>query len=98
LQAGHNVLIWGAAGGLGGFAVQLCQAAGANAVGLVRSPEKGELVKKLGAVDYIDRNEFAGMMRKGGEAPDEEKARFKVSRDFSKRVKELLGDQPAIVF
>ena len=31
-------------------------------------PEKGELVKQLGAVDYIDRNEFAGMMRKGGEA------------------------------
>ena len=32
------------------------------------------------------------MMRKGGETPDEEKARFKVSREFSKRVKEILGD------
>ncbi len=29
---------------------------------------------------YINRNEFAGMMRKGGETPEEEKARFKESR------------------
>src|SRR5256885_9471177 len=36
-QAGHNVLIWGAAGGLGVFATQLCKAAGANAVGGVSS-------------------------------------------------------------
>jgi crotonyl-CoA carboxylase/reductase len=98
LQAGHNVLIWGAAGGLGVFAVQLCKAAGANAVGVVSSAEKGELVKQLGAVDYIDRNEFAGMMRKGGESPDEEKARFKESRAFAKKVKGILGDAPDFVF
>src|SRR4051794_23621379 len=98
LQAGHRVLIWGAAGGLGVFATQLCKAAGANAVGVVSSAEKGELVKQLGAVDVIDRNEFAGMMRKGGESKDEEKERFKVSRAFTKRVKEILGDAPDIVF
>ena len=98
IQAGDRVLIWGAAGGLGVFATQLCALAGAHAVGVVSSPEKGELVKQLGAVDYIDRNEFKGMMRKGGESPEEEKARFKVSREFSKRVKEILGDQPDIVF
>src|ERR671922_1925175 len=98
LQAGHNVLIWGAAGGLGVFATQLCRAAGAECVGVVSSEEKGELVKQLGAVDYIDRNEFAGMMRKGGETPEEENERLKVSRGFSKRVKELLGDAPDIVF
>jgi crotonyl-CoA carboxylase/reductase len=98
LQPGHNVLIWGAAGGLGVFAVQLCKAAGANAVGVVSSKEKGELVKQLGAVDYIDRNEFAGMMRTGEETPDEEKARFKESRGFAKKVKGILGDAPDIVF
>jgi len=38
------------------------------------------------------------MMRKGGETPDEEKARFKVSRDFAKSVKGILGDAPDIVF
>jgi crotonyl-CoA carboxylase/reductase len=98
LQPGHNVLVWGAAGGLGVFAIQLCKAAGANAVGVVSSPEKGELVKRLGAVDYIDRNEFAGMMRKGGESAEEEKARFKESRAFGKKVKEILGDAPDFVF
>jgi crotonyl-CoA carboxylase/reductase len=38
------------------------------------------------------------MMRRGDETPDEEKARFGVSRDFSKRVKQILGDAPDIVF
>ena len=102
LQAGHNVLVWGAAGGLGVFAVQLCKAAGANAVAVVSSAEKGELVKRLGAVDYIDRNEFGEMMRTPENNvdadPAREKERFKASRAFAKRVKEILGDAPDIVF
>jgi len=98
LQAGQKVLIWGAAGGLGVFATQICAAAGAHCVGVVSSAEKGELVKRLGALDYIDRNEFAGMMRRGGESEQEEAERFKVSRAFAKRVKEILGDAPDIVF
>ena len=92
------MLIWGAAGGLGVFATQLCAITGAEAVGVVSSPEKGELVKQLGAVDYIDRNEFTGMMRTGDETPEQEKERFGVSRAFGKRVKEILGDSPDIVF
>src|SRR6185436_14702544 len=98
LQAGHRVLIWGAAGGLGVFATQLCRAAGADCVGVVSSAQKGALVEELGAKGFIDRNEFAGMMRRGGETPEEEKARFTVSRDFGKKVKEILGDAPDIVF
>ncbi len=98
LQAGHKVLIWGAAGGLGVFATQICKAAGADCVGVVSSDEKGELIKKLGAVDYINRSEFAGMMRKGGESDEEEAARFKVTRAFDKRVQQLLGAKPDIVF
>ncbi len=98
MQAGARVLIWGAAGGLGVFATQLCKATGAQAVGVVSSEEKGELVKQLGAVDYINRDEFKGMMRTGNESDDEEKERFKVTRAFDKRVKEILGDKPDIVF
>ena len=100
LQPGHNVLIWGAAGGLGVFAVQLCKAAGANAVGVVSSDEKGELVKQLGAVDYINRGEFGEMMRTPENLADPaaDKERFKASRGFAKRVKEILGDAPDIVF
>jgi crotonyl-CoA carboxylase/reductase len=100
LQAGHKVLVWGAAGGLGVFAVQLCAAAGADAVGVVSSTEKGELIKQLGAVDYIDRAEFGEMMRTpenlGDPAKDSERA--KASRAFAKRVKSILGEPPDIVF
>ena len=98
LQPGQNVLIWGAAGGLGVFATQLCQAAGANAVGIVSSAEKGRLVERLGAVGYIDRNEFSGMIRRGGESAAEERVRAAVSRAFAMRVKEVLGDAPDVVF
>jgi len=98
LQPGHRVLIWGAAGGLGVFATQLSAISGAESVGVVSSPEKGELVKQLGATGYIDRNEFAGMMRKGGESPAEEKARFKESRRFGTRIEEILGGPVDIVF
>ncbi|HWI74961.1 MAG TPA: crotonyl-CoA carboxylase/reductase [Baekduia sp.] len=98
LQAGQKVLIWGAAGGLGVFATQICKAAGAECVGVVNSDEKGALVQQLGAKGYINRNEFSGMMRKGGETPEEEKARFKESRRFGKAVEEILGAAPDIVF
>ena len=49
-------------------------------------------------MDYIDRTEFSGMMRRGGESPEEEKARFKESRRFCKHVESLLGGPPDVVF
>ena len=98
LQSGHRVLIWGAAGGLGVFATQLCKLAGADAVGVVSSEEKGKLIEQLGAIGYINRNEFAGMMRRGDEDSDQEKARFKESRRFCKEVERILGGAPDIVF
>jgi crotonyl-CoA carboxylase/reductase len=98
MQAGDRVLIWGAAGGLGVFATQLAEMTGAKSVGVVSNEDKGRLVEQLGAAGWIDRNEYAGMMRKGGETPDEEKARFKESRRFSKAVAEILGGPPDIVF
>jgi crotonyl-CoA carboxylase/reductase len=98
LQAGDNVLVWGGAGGLGVFADQLCRAAGANALAVVSSPEKGEVAKQLGAIGYIDRTEFAEMVRTGNETPGEERCRFAATRAFAARVKEILGDAPDIVF
>jgi crotonyl-CoA carboxylase/reductase len=98
MQAGDRVLIWGAAGGLGVFATQLCRLAGALSCGVVSSAEKGALLGQLGITGWIDRNEYAGMMRRGGESPDEEKARFKEMRRFGGAVREILGDDPNIVF
>jgi crotonyl-CoA carboxylase/reductase len=98
LQAGHRVLIWGGAGGLGVFAIQLCRAAGAECVGVVSSEDKGRLCMELGATGFINRNDYAGMMRRGDETPEEEKARFAESRRFAKAVREILGEPPDIVF
>lgn len=53
VQPGHRVLITGAAGGVGSFAVQLATAAGAQ-VTAVCSGGKAELVRALGATDVID--------------------------------------------
>src|SRR5690349_24647590 len=55
LQAGHKVLIWGAAGGLGVFATQLCKVVGVDAVGVVASVDKGARVGQRGAVPLTDR-------------------------------------------
>src|SRR5688572_4884662 len=98
LQSGHRVLVWGAAGGLGVFATQLCRLTGADCVGVVSSEAKGELCRSLGAVATVDRKEFAGMMRRGDETPDEERAREKEARRFAKHVRGLLGAPPDIVF
>ena len=92
LQAGHRVLIWGAAGGLGVFAHQLVQA-GRRRRGRRRLQRREGRARATSSArrDYVDRNEYTGMMRRGGETPDEEKARFKESRRFCKHVAEQLG-------
>jgi crotonyl-CoA carboxylase/reductase len=99
LQVGQKVLVWGAAGGLGVFAVQLAAAAGADVVGVVNSPEKGRLIEDLGAVGWVDRSEFDEMMRTAENLSDRdaEKRRTAAMRAFAKRVKAILGEEPDIV-
>jgi crotonyl-CoA carboxylase/reductase len=98
LQAGQRVLIWGGAGGLGIFAVQLCRIAGADSVAVVSSAEKGRLAEELGAVGCIDRREFKDLRLLDGETEDGRRRRAGATRAFAKRVKELLGEAPDIVF
>ncbi len=49
LQPGQNVLVWGASGGLGSFAIQLINTAGANAIGVISDESKRDFVMSLGA-------------------------------------------------
>ena len=53
VRAGERVLVIGASGGVGTFAVQVAAAYGAHVVG-VCGPSGAELVRSLGATDVID--------------------------------------------
>lgn len=53
VRAGHEVLVVGAAGGVGSFAVQIARALGAQVTG-VCSGAKAELVRSLGARHVVD--------------------------------------------
>jgi crotonyl-CoA carboxylase/reductase len=91
VTAGDNVLVWGAAGGLGVFAVQICKMLGANPIAIVGGKDKVELVKSLGASAIIDRNEFPDLMYMPPETPERLKARTEATKKFGKRVRELTG-------
>ena len=58
LKPGQNVLVWGASGGLGSYAIQLINTAGANAIGVISDEGKRDFVMGLGAKGVINRNEF----------------------------------------
>ena len=53
MKQGENVLIWGASGGLGAFAIQLVLNGGGFPIGIVSSEKKAEVVRKLGCRDVI---------------------------------------------
>lgn len=53
VRPGHRVMVTGAGGGVGSYAVQLAVAAGADVTG-VCSGGKADLVRSLGAADVVD--------------------------------------------
>ncbi|MBC7153405.1 MAG: crotonyl-CoA carboxylase/reductase [Rhodobacteraceae bacterium] len=58
LKPGDNVLVWGASGGLGSYAIQLINTAGANAIGVISDEDKRDFVMGLGAKGVINRTDF----------------------------------------
>ena len=56
MKQGDIVLIWGASGGLGGYATQYALNGGAIPVCVVSSPEKAEICRSMGAELIIDRS------------------------------------------
>src|SRR6195952_143251 len=55
LKQGQAVLIWGATGGIGGYAVQYVLNGGGIPVGVVSSPERAALLNEMGCEHVIDR-------------------------------------------
>ncbi len=57
MKQGDNVLIWGASGGLGGFATQYALNGGATPVCVVSNDEKAAICRAMGAELIINRSE-----------------------------------------
>jgi crotonyl-CoA reductase len=58
MKQGDNILVWGASGGLGGFATQYALNGGANPVCVVSNEEKAKIVRSMGADKVINRSEM----------------------------------------
>jgi crotonyl-CoA reductase len=86
MKQGDIVLIWGAAGGLGSYAVQLVKNGGGIPVGIVSSPAKAELLRELGCDAVINRAELT------------EEPGVKSWRRLGEEIRRRAGEDPHIVF
>jgi crotonyl-CoA carboxylase/reductase len=100
VRPGENVLIWGASGGLGVFAVQITKLLGATAVGVVSSKERGTLATSMGCDHLLYRKEYPGLAYHHDETPEQAKARGDATKKFGKKFWELVGEKkgPDVVF
>jgi len=93
MKQGDTVLIWGATGGLGGYACQYALNGGAIPVGVVSSADKVELLKEMGVEHVIDRKAAGYRFWKDEHTQDESEW-----RRLGKDIRALIGEDPNIVF
>ncbi|GAA6211183.1 crotonyl-CoA carboxylase/reductase [Hyphomicrobiales bacterium 4NK60-0047b] len=91
VKPGQNVLVWGASGGLGVFAVQLIKAAGANAIGVISDESKRDYVMSLGAKGVINRKDFNCWGQLPTVNSDEYGKWFSEVRKFGKAIWDVTG-------
>lgn len=91
LKPGQNVLVWGASGGLGSYAIQLINTAGANAIGVISDEDKREFVMSLGAKGVINRKDFNCWGQMPTVNTPEYKEWFTETRKFGKAIWEITG-------
>jgi crotonyl-CoA carboxylase/reductase len=94
IKPDDRVLVWGASGGLGSYAIQLCRAVNAIPICVVSSPEKEAFCRSLGGELFIDRNEFPYLSeRPSSPVPNDG------MRAFRRKLRDLTGGHdPDIVF
>jgi crotonyl-CoA reductase len=90
---GDKVLIWGASGGLGSFAVQHVLNSGGTPIGVVSSANKVDTLHELGCEYVINRQEKNYQFWKDEHTQDETEW-----RRLGKDIRGLVGDDPDIVF
>ena len=93
MRQGDVVLVWGATGGLGGYACQLVQNGGGVPIGVVSSPDKAELLNRMGVEHVIDRRAEDYKFWSDEHTQDEGEW-----RRFGKTVRGFVGEDPHIVF
>ncbi len=91
LKPGDNVLVWGASGGLGSYAIQLINTAGANAIGVISDEDKRDFVMGLGAKGVINRKDFACWGQMPTVNTPEYKTWFNEVRRFGKAIWDITG-------
>ncbi|MGW4433056.1 crotonyl-CoA carboxylase/reductase [Streptomyces tendae] len=92
VKLGDVVLIWGATGGLGAFAVQLVKNAGGIPVGVVGSEHKARLLRRLGCDVVINRSEI-GI---GGASTPEQT--IEQGKRLGRLIRAEVGEDPHIAF
>ncbi|WP_409055231.1 crotonyl-CoA carboxylase/reductase [Streptomyces sp. SYP-A7185] len=93
IKQGDIVLIWGATGGLGAYAVQLVKAGGGIPIGVVSSDAKASALRRLGCDVVINRNDI-GL---GHHVPDPHEA-IALGKQLGKRIRAEVGEDPHVVF
>jgi crotonyl-CoA carboxylase/reductase len=91
LKPGQNVLVWGASGGLGSYAIQLINTAGANAIGVISDESKRDFVMNLGAKGVINRRDFKCWGQLPTVNTPEYAEWFKEARKFGKAIWDITG-------
>ena len=91
LKPGQNVLVWGASGGLGSYAIQLINTAGANAIGVISDEDKRDFVMDLGAKGVLNRRDFHCWGQLPTVNTPDYAEWFNEARKFGKAIWEITG-------
>lgn len=93
MKQGDVVLIWGATGGIGGYAVQYVLNGGGIPVGVVSSPERAAILHEMGCEAVIDRR-AQGYRFFDDDGNHDEREWRRLGSD----IRDLVGEDPDIVF
>lgn len=94
MKQGDVVLIWGATGGVGAYAVQFVKNGGGIPVGVVGSPQKARALRALGCDIVIDRSEI-GI---GASEGDDFEQAIADGKRLGAVIRRETGEDPHIVF
>ncbi len=90
---GETCLIWGAAGGLGLFAIQLARIFGAIPIAVVSSDDRAEICRNFGAEHFVFRNQLKNSFLTDSNSPNP-----LAWREMKKQITSQGLEAPDVVF